>query len=63
MSKTRSSAEVLLMGKGTEELSGSHLLTNADAFRLLLVLSRPWYSSYVVDKDLTGNVKNWLWNW
>src|SRR6218665_105848 len=36
MSKTRSSAEVWLMGKGTEELSGSHLPTNADAFRLLL---------------------------
>src|SRR6218665_3608212 len=36
MSKTRSSAEVWLMGKGTEELSGSHLSTNADAFRLLL---------------------------
>jgi len=36
MSKTRSSAEVWLMGKGTEELSGSHLPTNSDAFRLLL---------------------------
>src|SRR6218665_4182182 len=36
LSKTRSSAEVWLMGKGTEELSGSNLPTNADAFRLLL---------------------------
>src|SRR6218665_2339621 len=36
LSKTRSSAEVWLMGKGTEDLSGSHLPTNADAFRLLL---------------------------
>src|SRR6218665_882218 len=36
MSKTRISAEVWLVGKGTEELSGSHLSTNADAFRLLL---------------------------
>src|SRR6218665_704998 len=36
LSKTRSSAEVSLMGKGTEELSGSNLPTNADAFRLLL---------------------------
>ena len=38
MSKTRSSAEVWLMGKGTEELSASHLPTNVDAFRLLLFL-------------------------
>jgi len=36
MSKTRSSAEVWLMEKGTEELSGPHLSTNADAIRLLL---------------------------
>jgi hypothetical protein len=36
MTKRRSSAEVWLIGKGTEELPGSHLPTNADVLRLLM---------------------------
>jgi len=36
MSRTRSNAEVWLMGKSTEELSGSNLPTNVDSFRLPL---------------------------
>ncbi len=36
MSKTRSSAEVWLIGKGTEELPGSHLPTNADVLQCLM---------------------------
>ena len=38
MSKTRSSAEVWLIGKGTGELSGFHLPTNADVLRLLMFI-------------------------
>ena len=52
MSKTRSSAEVWLMGKGTEELSGSNLPTNADAFRLLLFFhvhgTHPWWTKILL---------------
>src|SRR6218665_3920653 len=36
MSKTRSSAEVWLIWKGTEELRGSHLPTNADVLQCLM---------------------------
>ena len=36
MSKTRSSAEVWLIWKGTEELPGSHLPTNADVLQCLM---------------------------
>jgi hypothetical protein len=36
MAKTRSSAEVWLIGKGTGELSVSHLPTNGDVLRLLM---------------------------
>ena len=36
MAKTRSSAGVWLIGKGTEELSGSHLPTNGDVLRLMM---------------------------
>src|SRR6476469_4845798 len=34
--KTRSSAEVWLIGKGTKELSASHLPTNGDVLRLMM---------------------------
>jgi hypothetical protein len=37
MAKTRSSAEVWLIGKGTYELSGSHLPSNGDVLRLLML--------------------------
>jgi len=36
MAKTRSSAEVWLLGKGIDRLPGSHLPTNGDALRLLM---------------------------
>ena len=36
MSKIRSSAEVWLIGKGTEKLPGSHLPTNADILQCLM---------------------------
>jgi len=39
ISKTRSSAEAWLIGKVTEEISGSHLPTNADVLRLLTFFS------------------------
>ena len=39
MAQTRSSAEVVwLLGKGTDQLSGSHLPSNGDALRLLIFL-------------------------
>ena len=38
MTQTRSSAEVWLLGKSTDHLSGSHLPTNGDALRLLIFL-------------------------
>jgi len=36
MAQTRNSAEVWLLGKGTDQLSRSHLPTNGDALRLLM---------------------------
>jgi hypothetical protein len=36
MAKTRSCAEVWLIGKGIEKLSGSHLPTNGDVLRLMM---------------------------
>lgn len=36
MAQTRSSAQVWLLGKGADQLSGSHLPTNGDVLRLLL---------------------------
>ena len=38
MAKTRSSVEVWLLGKGTDQLSGSHLPTNGDAVSLQLLM-------------------------
>jgi len=38
MAKTRSSAEVWLPGKGTDQLSGSHLPTNGDTASLRLLM-------------------------
>jgi len=38
MAETRSSAAVWLLGKGTDQLSGSHLPTNGDALRLLMFM-------------------------
>ena len=36
MSQRRSSAEVWMLGKRTDQLSGSHLPTNGDVLRLLM---------------------------
>lgn len=36
MAKTRSSAEVWLIGRGTDHLSGSHLPTNGDVLRFMM---------------------------
>jgi len=54
-SKTRSSAEVWLMGKSTEELSGSHLPTNVD--------SLDFYFSFTSMVLVMGGGQRSDWEW